>query len=216
MKTEENENGNTNFKFTVGNVPDAVEEENGDIQAEPLNIGRVSWQKPDLVIGMLGDLSDKRIADIGASSGYFAFRLAFKAAKVIAVDIDPTSVQLMDMFKLNLPKKVEERFETRLVNPENPMLAENEVDAVLIVNTIAYIDNKEEYLKSLRKSITDGGQIMIVDYKMKSMPIEAPPVEERIALHELENILQNAGYSISKSDDTSLEYQFILIAKNSK
>ncbi|NJO92951.1 MAG: hypothetical protein HC831_31295 [Chloroflexia bacterium] len=42
------------------------------------NPEREKWQKPDLVIDKLGDLSNKTIGDIGAGTGYFSFRLAKK------------------------------------------------------------------------------------------------------------------------------------------
>ena len=53
---------------------------------------RQVWQKPNLVIELLGDLQDKTIADIGAGVGYFSFRLAEKANRVIAIEIDENSL----------------------------------------------------------------------------------------------------------------------------
>ncbi len=52
------------------------------------NPARAEWQKPEWVIEQLGDLTGKTVADIGAGTGYFAFRIARKAKKVIAIDID--------------------------------------------------------------------------------------------------------------------------------
>ncbi|MBK7700716.1 MAG: hypothetical protein IPJ39_19310 [Saprospiraceae bacterium] len=47
---------------------------------------------------------------------------------------------------------------------------------------------------------------------MKKLPINAPPKDERIYLDKLEDILESAGYQIAQSDDTSLDYQYILTA----
>ena len=52
---------------------------------------RNQWQQPDKVLTSLGELNGKTIVDIGAGTGYFAFRLLEKGAKVIAVDIDERS-----------------------------------------------------------------------------------------------------------------------------
>src|SRR5256885_9385708 len=49
---------------------------------------RAQWQKPDEIIAGLDPLDGKTVADIGAGTGYFAFPIAKKAAKVIAIDID--------------------------------------------------------------------------------------------------------------------------------
>lgn len=177
-----------------------------------VNAGRVAWQKPELVIKMLGDLSNKTVADIGAGTGYFAFRLSFRAEKVIAIDIDPTMIQLMEAFKLNLDEEVQERFETRLTTEDNPGLTSNEVDVVIIINTIGYIENQKEYLASLHQGLKKDGRIMIVDFKMKRLPISAPDEEYRVPINEMENMLMDVGYEIVNTDDTSLDYQYVIIA----
>jgi predicted RNA methylase len=55
----------------------------------------VIWQKPDLVIQQLGDVNGKTVADLGAGTGYFSRRIAYKGARVIAIDIDPQAIQWM-------------------------------------------------------------------------------------------------------------------------
>ena len=179
------------------------------------NIGRDVWQKRQLVIGMLGDLSDKVVADIGAGTGYFAFRIVLKAKKVIAIDIDPEMIKEMEYLKEVLPDSYKDKFETRLAEPDNPHLNPYEADIAIIINTIGYIDNTEEYLRNLRKSIKHGGKIMIVDFKMKKLPDDvAPDKEYRVPLFQMESTLEAAGYSEIRSDDTSLDFQYIIMAKN--
>lgn len=179
----------------------------------PTNDDRIGWQKPDDVIRMLGDLEGESVADIGAGSGYFAFRLAVKAAKVIALDIDPNMIQLMNAFASDLPESIQNRFETRMAKETDANLEEDEVDNIIIINTLAYIDNKKQYLESLKKGLKKGGNLMIVDYKMKRLVIDAPELDYRIPHHIVENLITEAGYTITASDDTKLEYQYIVVAK---
>ena len=55
---------------------------------------------------------------------------------------------------------------------------------------------------------------MIVDFKMKRIPENiAPPIEYRVILLELENLLEDLGFELMTTDDRSLDYQFILKAK---
>ena len=188
----------------------AVEQDElSEIQKQ--NQNRFVWQEPAKVISMLGDLSNKTVADIGAGTGYFTFRLLFKAEKVIAIDIDPSMLEIMENFKVNLDKDIQDKLETRLALPSDSKLVDNEVDDILIINTIGYIDNRIDYLKNLKPKLKEGGRIMIVDFKSKQMPFEAPTAE-RIPLFQMENDLQESGYTLQKSDDTSLEYQYIIIA----
>jgi ubiquinone/menaquinone biosynthesis C-methylase UbiE len=179
------------------------------------NQGRDVWQKRQLVIAKLGDLTDKVVADIGAGTGYFAFRIVLEAKKVIAIDIDPEMIKEMEYLKEVIPAEYKDKIETRLAEPHDPHLNPFETDIAIIINTLGYIDNRGEYLRNLRKSIKHGGKIMIVDFKMKNLPDNVAPSDEyRLPLFEVENILQAAGYTNIVSDDTSLDYQYIIIAKN--
>ena len=205
-----NENGKSIFE------PNRVEPPKIENRATPSNddnIGRSSWQKPEMVLGKLGDIEGKTVADIGAGTGYFVYRLAYKNANVIAIDIDTSMVEFMESFKENLPKKVKNKITTRLGLPGDSKLETNEVDKAIIINTISYIENPEAYLKKLYPAIKPGGQIMILDYKSKSMDIPAPPLVDRLSIGILESYLTNAGYTNITVDDSSLEYQYIILAE---
>lgn len=206
------------FQDTVGEEGNAISGE-GDTFEEKIatyeSKDRVFWQKPDLVIDLLGDLSEKTVADIGAGSGYFARRLAHKAKHIIAIDIDDQFIEFMDSIKVvELPPDVAQRFETRLATPEDSKLRNNEADVVLIVNTYIYIPNRVAYLAHLRQGMKPGGKIVIVDFKKKRMPLKNPPDEIRLPLHQVENEIEEAGYRWLASDDTSLDYQYIVIGEN--
>jgi len=86
------------------------------------NKDRDVWQKPNTIIDLLGDLSEKTVADIGAGTGYFTFRLALKAEKVIAIDIEERFLEIINTFKRNLPAELQDRIETRLATPSDPLL----------------------------------------------------------------------------------------------
>lgn len=170
------------------------------------------WQKPDMVISLLGDLENKTVADIGAGAGYFTFRLVPKAKKVIGIDIDRRFIDFLDSVKVRLPEEYRGRFETRLAKPENPLLRPEEVDAVMIVNTYAYIDDRIQYLRTLFKGIVPGGQLLIIDFKKNNLPI-GPPEEYKIALSQVERELVTAGFRINKIDKDALDYQYIVLAE---
>ena len=170
------------------------------------------WQKPDMVISLLGDLENKTVADIGAGTGYFTFRLVPKAKKVIGIDIDRRFIDFLDSVKVRLPEKYRTRFETRLARPQDPLLRPAEVDAVMIVNTYAYIDDRVRYLRTLLKGLVPGGQLLIIDFKKNNLPI-GPPEEYKIALSQVERELVTAGFRIHKIDKDALDYQYIILAE---
>lgn len=169
------------------------------------------WQKPELVISFLGDLQNETVADIGAGTGYFTFRLVPKAKKVIGIDIDPRFINFLDSVKVRLPAMYRDRFESRLAKFDDPMLKAEEADNVVIVNTYAYIENRVQYLKTLYKGVTPGGQLLIIDFKKNNLPV-GPPDEYKVSLAQVEHELSLAGFKVSKVDKDVLDYQYIILA----
>lgn len=177
---------------------------------------RVAWQQPAVVLDAMGDLEEKVVADIGAGEGFFAKRLAPLCDRVIAIEIDPALVSYLHdtLRQLDLPHQLKPRFEARLATAEDPNLKENEVDIVLMVNTFMEISNQLNYLKDLRPALKQGGRIVIVDWKKRLMPAGVgPDQEKRLALYRVEQLLQEGGYQVIKSDDSSLEFQYIVVAE---
>lgn len=173
---------------------------------------RVIWQKPDMVISLLGELSRQTVADIGAGTGYFSFRMVPKARKVIAIDIDARFIDFMDSIRVRLPEPYQARFETRLTPSDDPMLKPNEVQSVIMVNTYGYIGDRLGYLKKLLTGLSPGGQLLIIDFKKTPLPI-GPDEQYKIAVRQVESELIQAGFAIAKTDNETLDYQYIILAK---
>ncbi len=175
------------------------------------NQNRVIWQKPELVMQILGDLSQKTVADIGAGTGFFSFRLAPRVKKVIAIDIDPRAIAMIDSSQQRMPSDLRGHLEARLAQVDNPMLKPDEADAAIIVNTYMYIENRVAYLRTLRQGMKRGGTVVIIDFKDKLTDI-GPPADARIPLTVVESELNQAGYRVVRSDDTSLDFQYVVTA----
>lgn len=183
------------------------------ITEDYLNTNRVIWQKPDLVLDQLGDLGNKTVADIGAGTGFFSLRMVERAGKVIAVDIDRRFVNYLDSVKvLELAEPLQSRLETRLATPEDPKLKPGEADVVIIVNTYMYIKDRVGYLRNLKNGIAEGGRLLIIDFKKKRMPL-GPPQDIRVPLFQAEDELYEAGYKDITTNDTALDYQYIITAR---
>ena len=175
---------------------------------------RVIWQKPEMVISLIENIEQKTVADLGAGSGYFAFRLAGRAKKVIALDIDPQMIAFMDSVKYHqLTESRFDRFEARLCAKDDARLKIAEVDAVLLTNTYLYIQDRVTYFSNLQKSLTPKGRIVIVDWKPGNFPV-GPEEGIKLSTFDVTQELQQAGYKIINVDETSLKYQYIIIAES--
>ena len=180
------------------------------------NTNRMIWQKPELVLDRMGDIKNKVVADIGAGTGFFAFRLTPMAKKVIAIDINQNLINVIDSIRtVELSDADQNKLETRLADPDDPHLGTNEADVVLMVNTYLYLGNRVEYLKNLKNGIAPGGKIIIVDVKRQRLPQGEflPPQAIRVPQHLVEEELEQAGFQLLSSDDTSLIHQYMVVAQ---
>lgn len=172
---------------------------------------RTEWQNPDLVLERLGDLENKVVADLGAGSGYFAFKLAQKAEKVIALDIDPRALEYITEQK-EIVGDWSSNIETRLTPADVPNLLDGEADVILVVNTYSFIPEREAYLPRVIKGMKAGGRLAIVDFKTGSIPV-GPSDDLKLSPGQVVRELRKAGFKRIDRDETSLQYQYIIIAE---
>jgi len=177
------------------------------------NQNRVIWQKPEMVLDMMGDLNEKTVADIGAGTGHFALRLAKKAKKVVAIDIDKKFTEYIDSIKvMELPDQFQSRLVTRLSSENDPNLEENELDVAVIVNTYMYVGDRVNWMKKVLKGLKPGGKVIIIDFKRKRTPV-GPPAQYRVPLYMAEEEMEKSGLVNVQTNDSALDYQYILIGE---
>lgn len=169
---------------------------------------RADWQQVNTVLDFMKLDSSDVVADIGAGTGYFTFPLTDICKQVIAIDIDADFINYINMQKA---LRKTNNLETRLSRPEKPKLGELECDKILIVNTVHHFDKTAIYLSKVRKNLTVGGTVIIVDFKMGALPV-GPPDEIKLPLNDLKRELGLAGFHHVDVDVESLPYQYMVRA----
>lgn len=172
---------------------------------------RDAYQKPHEVITALKLKEGEVIADIGAGSGYFTFRLAHHVGdtgRVYAVDVSPEMV-------VHLNRRVREvqlkNVVTILAAPDDPLLADASIDRFFICDTWHHIENHDHYLALLKKRLKPGGEIVMVDFKKVETPV-GPPMEMRIDRADLVKEMEKNGFRL-EAEHTFLPYQYFLVFK---
>lgn len=172
--------------------------------------GRDSWQKPEEVISLFGNIEDKTIMDLGAGSGYFTIRLANYGAQVISADV---SEEFQNSIRQKLQddklKVLSNNIELRKIGYDNPQLKDSELDGILIVNSWHHIDDRSNYMEKILKGIKKGGSIIIVDFKLGV--VGGPPEDHKLGLEEALNEIIELEFSELTNNTSLLERQYIII-----
>ena len=169
---------------------------------------RDAYQKPHEVMQALDVKDGEIIADIGAGSGYFALRLARHVGAgghVYAVDVSPDMTRFLnerirDAKLLNIS--------TILAKPDDPLLP-RPVNRFLIVDVWHHIADQPSYLALMKKSLTPGGEVIMIDFQKKDIPV-GPPTDMKMAREDLVAQMQANGFVLAK-EHTFLPYQYFLV-----
>ena len=104
------------------------------------------------------------VADIGAGTGYFTFRVAplVKQGKVLAVDIQPEMLAIIESRKKQFKA---DNVETILSTDTDTKLPANSVDVVLFVDAYHEFSYPREMMESIVKGLKPGGRVVQIEYR---------------------------------------------------
>jgi ubiquinone/menaquinone biosynthesis C-methylase UbiE len=170
---------------------------------------RDAYQKPHEVLKALNIKPGEIIADIGAGSGYFTFRLSHfvgDKGKVYAVDVSPDMI-------LHINRRIREQkannVVTVLADPDDPLLPDQSVNRFFICEVWHHIENQTKYLALMKKMLKPGGEVVMIDFHKKEFPV-GPPMNMKIAREDVIKRLESNGYRLTK-EHTFLPYQYFLV-----
>jgi SAM-dependent methyltransferase len=155
--------------------------------------GREERLQIDRVMDILGITSGKRVADIGAGSGWFTVRAAKRvgdAGTVYAVDINPDAIRYIDS---RTQKENLHNIKTILGKPDNPLLPAI-VDAVLLLKTYHEVAQPIELLRNLRPCLRTGSKVGVIDRNGNG---ENHGVARAVVIREA----TEAGYQLLEQED---------------
>lgn len=126
---------------------------------------REEEERPELAIEALKLQSGDVVADIGAGTGYFSWRMAKKVGDkglVYGVEIQQEMIDLMSQ-KLALRKVA--NVKPLLGTTTDPKLPAAGVDLVIMVDVYHEFDQPFEMMENICKSLKPGGRIAFVEFR---------------------------------------------------
>ncbi|MDO9554766.1 class I SAM-dependent methyltransferase [Rhodonellum sp.] len=104
------------------------------------------------------------VADIGAGSGYYTFRIAPKVpeGKVYAVEIQDPAIQYL---KERSKAMGFDNVITVKGSEKSPNLPENAIDLAIMVDVYHELLHPQEVLQEIRKSLKPDGKLLLIEYR---------------------------------------------------
>ena len=126
--------------------------------------GRETEELPDRVIQALDLAPTDVIADIGAGTGYFSFRISphVPRGKVLAVDIQ---ADMLDRIRQRIDEESISNVEPVLGTITDPNLPADSVDLAIIVSSYHEFSHPREMMENIVNALKPGGRFVLVEYR---------------------------------------------------
>ncbi len=171
------------------------EEENTNLAIERMNL------KPTDVI-----------ADIGAGTGYYTFKIAPKVpdGKVYAVEVQDAMIAYLNNRKKELNNNNVEVVKGGSMSPNLPA---NSIDMVVMVDVYHELENPAEILQAIKKSLKKDGKILLIEYKGEDPSVRIKPLH-KTTVAQLNKELSANGFKLAYKGDFLPIQHFLLYQMN--
>ena len=169
---------------------------------------RTQEENTILAVASLPIKSNSVVADIGAGSGFYTFRVAHRIpkGKVYAVEIQDDAIAY-------LKKKA---LKDKLANVEvtkgtevSPNLPPNSIDLAFMVDVYHELAHPVVYLAALSKALKPSGRLLLLEYKEEN-PAVAIKAEHKMSVKQAKKELTANGFKLVKNG-TFLPLQHYLL-----
>jgi len=172
---------------------------------------RESEEKPAEVIKAMNLHGNEVVADLGAGSGYFSFRLAPKVGKVLAVEIQDEMIATLR----------QRAAEQKISNVEvikgaecDPHLPTGGVDLLLMVDVYHELSCPFEIMTQVRKALKPGGRVVFVEYRKEDPKVQIKEVH-KMSVEQLDKEMKAVKFIRVRTVE-ALPWQHIVIFAKSE
>lgn len=164
-----------------------------------------------LAIEKLPVTSQSVVADIGAGSGFYTFRIAPKVpeGKVYAVEIQDDAIQYLQNrskelgFDHVIPVKGK---------VDSPNLPANSIDLVIMVDVYHELEFPVEMLAEIRKSLKPDGKLLLIEYRGED-PEVAIRALHKMTVAQIEKELTPNGFKLVENGQFMKIQHFLVFEK---
>ncbi|MBN3519935.1 class I SAM-dependent methyltransferase [Algoriphagus lutimaris] len=177
---------------------------------------RASREREEGITAALKNLpinSSSTVADIGAGSGYYTFRIAplVPQGKVYAVEIQKDAIDYINAKSNELNLK---NIETVQGSEKSPNLPKGAIDLVIMVDVYHELFYPQEMLQSIYESLSPNGKVLLLEYRGEDPTINIKPLHKMTEKQVTKELNAN-GFELEKNGKF-LPIQHYLIYKKKK
>lgn len=175
---------------------------------------RTQEENTNLALASLPLKNNMVVADVGAGSGFYTFRVASRIpkGKVYAVEIQGDAIA-------HLQKKASENqfsnVEVIKGNDKSPNLPESSVDLAFMVDVYHELQYPAAYLAALSKALKPNGQLLLLEYKKEDPEVAIKP-EHKMSVNQVKKELAASGFKLVKNGKFLPLQHFLLFEKSEK
>lgn len=168
-------------------------------------------ERSDLLIKNLPVDADSVVADIGAGTGYFSFRIAQRVPEgtVLAVDIQPEMLAIIEARKT---EQAVTHIKTVLGSVSDPNLPEGQINLILLVDAYHEFSHPREMGLAMARALEPGGQLVLVEYRGEDPTVPIKPLHkmtQKQAIREMRAV----GLEWSHTEDFLPQQHFMVFTR---
>jgi ubiquinone/menaquinone biosynthesis C-methylase UbiE len=174
---------------------------------------RETEEQPQKLINALDLKPTDIVADIGAGTGYFSFRISplVSQGKAIAVDIQPEMIEILEFLK---KQNNIENVQTILGTETNPNLPESTVDLALMVDAYHEFAYPREMMLGIIQGLKVGGRVVLVEYRKENPWIMIKPLH-KMTEAQVKKEMQAVGLVWRETKDILPQQHLMIFEKTS-
>ena len=162
--------------------------------------GRDAEEHPDELIDALDIPEGATVADVGAGTGYFTWRLARKVGpggKVLAIDIQQ---RMLDLVSQTIAQHELTNVECVLATDSDPRLPERSIDLVFIAYSYHEFAKPDATMAAVRRALKPGGRVFILEFAKENRLAPASSLH-KMTLDEIRREIEPLGFTIERMLD---------------
>jgi len=155
---------------------------------------RAEEERPEILLSVLELKAGMKVADVGAGTGYYSWRMAQRVGAggtVYAVDIQPEMIKLLEE---QMSRRGAANVKAVLGTPTDPGLPSAGIDLALMVDVYHELEYPHEMLAAIVRALKPGGRLVFVEFKSGDASVPIKPlhtmseaqVRKEAAVHALE------------------------------